>query len=90
MFFPRLGEQNHVIQIEETHLPVKTGKNVIHEVREGRGGVANFKRYLVELEQLAAACPEHRLGFIRFADGHLPVTALEIERGEPSGVVEAV
>ena len=58
MLFPCGGEHDDIIEIEEARFPVKTGEDAIHEAGEGGGSIAEAKRNLVRLEELATASTE--------------------------------
>ena len=51
-------------------------------------GIAETERNLVEVVELTVTGRECGLMFVRFIDRHLPVPTLEIESGEPAGIVE--
>ena len=66
---------------------METGKDAIHEVGEGGGGVAEAERDLVELKELAAAGTEGRFLLVSLLDRDLPVSALEVKSEKPAGPV---
>ena len=76
------GEHDDIIEIEEARFPVKTGEDVIHEVGEGGGSVAEAKRNLVKLEELPTASTESCLFLVSLLDRDLPVSTLEIKGGK--------
>ena len=88
VLLPGSGEDDNIVWIKEAGLPVDTGKNAIHESREGGGLVAEAKGYLVKLEELTTAGAEGRLLFVSFLNRNLPLPALEVKSGEPAGSVE--
>ena len=69
---------------------MEAGKDAIHEAREGGRCVTQTKWELVELEQLPTARSKRGLGLVLLGDGHLPVTTLEVQGGEPFGPMESV
>ena len=85
MLFPCGGKHNDIIEIEEAHFPVETGEDAIHEVGEGGRSIAEAKRNLVELEELATASTKSRLLLVPLLDRDLPVSTLEIKSGKPAG-----
>ena len=85
VFFPCSGKHYDIIQIEEARFPVETGEDAIKEAGEGGGGVAETKRDLVELKELAAAGTEGRFLLVPLLDRDLPVSTLEIKSGKPAG-----
>ena len=85
VLFPCGGEHNDIIEIEEARFPVETNKDAIHEAGEGGGSIAEAKRNLVELEELATASTKSRLLLVPLLDRDLPVSTLEIKSGKPAG-----
>ena len=69
---------------------MKAGEDVIHEVREGGRSVAKTEWDLIEFVQLSTAGTKGGLCFITLCDGHLPITALEVEGRKPSSPMESV
>ena len=90
VLLPGSGEDNDVVQVEEAGFPVETGQDAVHESGEGSRIVAEDKGNLVKLEQLAAAGAEGCLLLVPFLDRDLPVSALEIKSGEPTGPMKCV
>ena len=64
---------------------METGEDAIHEAGESGGGVAETKRDLVELEELAAAGTEGHFLLVPLLDRDLPVSTLEVKSGKPAG-----
>ena len=87
VFLPRGGEHDDVIKVEETSFPMKAGEEAVHEAGEGGEGVAEAKRNLIELKELATASTERRLLLIPLHDRDLPVSTLEIKSGKPASPV---
>ena len=79
------GEHDDIIKIEEARFPVETGEDAIHEAGEGGVSIAEAKRNLVELEELATASTKSRLFLVPLLDRDLPVSTLEIKSGKPAG-----
>ena len=84
MLFPCGGEHD-IIKIEEARFPVETGEDVIHEAGEGGGSIAEAKRNLVELEELATASTKSRRFLVPLLDMDLTVSTFEIKCGKPAG-----
>ena len=87
MLFSCGGEHDDIIETEEARFPVKTGEDTIHEAGEGGGSVAEAKRNLVKLEELATASTENCLFLVPLLDRDLPVSTLEIKSGKPASPV---
>ena len=87
VFLPCGGEHDDVIEVEETHFPVETREDVIHEAGEGGGGVTEAKRDLVKLVKLPTASTKRRLFLIPLHDRELPVSTLQVQSGEPASPV---
>ena len=85
VLLPGSGEDDDVIQVEEAGFPVETGEDAVHESGEGGGSVVEAKRNLVKLKQLATAGAEGRLLLVPFLDRDLPISALEVKSGKPTG-----
>ena len=85
VLLPGSGEDDDVVQIDEAGFPVETGEDAVHESGEGGRSVAEAKRNLVKLKQLAAAGAEGRLLLVQLLDRDLPISALEIKGGKPAG-----
>ena len=68
---------------------METGEDAIHIHEEGEGGgsVAEAEWDLVELKELAAAGTEGRFLLVPLLDRDLPVSALEVKSGKPTGPV---
>ena len=76
VFLPCGGEDDDVIEVEETRFPVETREDTIHEVGEGGWGVTEAKRDLVKFVQLPTAGTKCRLLLIPLHDRDLPVSTL--------------
>ena len=50
VLFPRGGEDNDVVQVEEAGFPVESSQNSVHEAGEGSRSVAEAKRDLIEFK----------------------------------------
>ena len=82
VLFPCGSEHDVIIEIEEARFPVKTGEDTIHEAGEGGRSVAEAKRNLVKLEELATASTESCLFLVPLLDRDLPISTLEIKSGK--------
>ena len=69
MLLPSGGEDDNIVQIEQARLPVKAGKDAVHEAGEGSGSVAKTKWDLVKIIQLAAATLKGGLCLVLLRDG---------------------
>ena len=76
VFFPRGGEHDDVIEVEETRFPVEAREDAVHEAGEGGGGVTESKRDLIKFVQLSTAGTKRRLLLIPLHDRDLPVSTL--------------
>ena len=90
VLFPSGGEDDDIIEVEETGFPVESSQDSIHEAGEGGRSVAEAKRYLIKLKKLAAACTEGSLLLILLLYGDLPVPAFQVEGGEPASTMQSV
>ena len=90
VLLPSGGEDDNIVQIEQARLPVKAGKDAVHEAGEGGRSVAKTKDDLVKLIQQTAASPKGGLCLVLLRDGHLPIPALEVQGGEPLSSMEWV
>ena len=87
MLLPCGGEHDDVIEVEETHFPVETREDAIHEAGEAGGGVTEAKQNLIKLVQLSTAGTKRRLLLIALHDRDLPVSTLQIQSGKPESPV---
>ena len=76
VFLPCGGEDDDVIEVEETRFPVETREDTIHEAGEGGWGVTEAKRDRVKFVQLPTAGTKCRLLLIPLHDRDLPVSTL--------------
>ena len=83
VFLPCGGEHDDVIEVEETHFPMETREDAVHEVGEDGGGVAEAKRNLIKFVQVAAASTKRRSLLVPLHDRDLPGSTLKIQSGKP-------
>ena len=84
MLFPCGSEHDDIIEIEEACFPMETGEDAIHEVGEGGGSIAEAKRNLVELKELATTSTKSCLFLVPLLNRDLPVSTFEIKGGKPA------
>ena len=90
MLFPSGREDNDVVEVKETSLPMEACQDSIHEAGKGGWSVAETKGNLVELKQLPAAGSKRSLLLVLLGDWHLPIATFQVQSGEPLGPMESI